>query len=102
MTDRQLVYEHVKTVIVNETTMLPNKPALSERAVRQKLVADGQFEVDEYETALSALQEQDKIVCAGGWVTPVLDDRWLRDAIEWVIERDDDPAAFVGACNRHM
>lgn len=98
---REEAYERVYDYIKHNTTALPNQEAVKEQQLKLALVAHGDLDVDEVDTALTALAEQDKIVRAGGWLTPCLDAaNWKTRAIEFVVAQDDNPQAFVAAVNR--
>lgn len=98
MVDRERAYDAARNVVVG-VTKRPEKRALKERGVKTSLVAHGELSVDEYAKAVRALDEQGVIVRGSGWVSPVVDGAWLTEAVEYVIERAEDPQAFVASVN---
>lgn len=99
MVDRERAYTAVKNVVVG-LTKRPEKRAIKERAVKTMLVAHGELSPEEYAKAVRALAEQDVVVRGSGWLSPVVDEVWAREAIEYVVERAGDPQAFVASMNR--
>jgi hypothetical protein len=101
MVDRERAYDAVRNVVIG-VTKRPEKRALKERGVKTSLVAHGELSVDEYATAVRALDEQGVIVRGSGWVSPVVDGAWLTEAVEYVVDRHDGkngPQAFVASVN---
>jgi hypothetical protein len=96
---RERAYNAVKNAIV-DITKHPNKRAITDRAVRTKLVAHGELDPESYQKALRALVEQDEVIQGETYLTPVVDSRWITEAIEYVAEHSDNPSEFVANANK--
>jgi hypothetical protein len=90
------VYSYVK----GETVAMPNQRAVREKSLKTSLCANGSLEVEQVNTALRALAEQDKIQYANGWITPVVDLQWHRDAVAWLAQRNEPPQKLIGKMNK--
>jgi len=97
---RETAYEQVYSYIKNETVAMPNQRAVREKTLKTSLCANGSLGVEQVDTALKALAEQDKIQYANGWITPVVDLQWHRDAVAWLAQRDDPPQGLIGRMNK--
>jgi hypothetical protein len=90
------VYSYIK----GETVAMPNQRAVREKTLKTSLCANGSLDPEQVDTALRALGEQDKIQYADGWIVPVVDKQYHRDAIGWLAERDDPPKQLIGKMNK--
>jgi hypothetical protein len=97
---RESAYEQVYSYIKGETVAMPNQRAVREKSLKTSLCANGSLEVDQANTALKALAEQDKIQYGDGWITPVVDLQWHRDAVAWLAQRENPPKALIGKMNK--
>jgi hypothetical protein len=95
-------YEQTYSYIKNETVAMPNQRAVRETSLKTSLCANGSLEVEQVDTALKALAEQDKIQFAGGWIVPVVDLQWHRDAVAWLAQRENPPQGLIGAMNKSI
>jgi len=93
-------YEQTYSYIKNETVAMPNQRAVREKSLKTSLCANGSLEVEQVDTALKALAEQDKIQFADGWITPVVDKQWHRDAVAWLAQKDEPPQGLIGGMNK--
>jgi len=97
---RKRVYERVREYIMRNTTGHPSKRAVQEQHLKLSLVAHGDLEADEVNRAMQALGEQEKIQYGSGWITPVIDEQWHRDAVAYVVENSTgDVSEFVAVAN---
>ena len=98
MTD---VQERVKAYIMQNTRdSHTGQKAVKEQQLKLSLVAHGDLESDEVNAALKALGEQEVIQYGSGWITPVIDEEWHKDAIRYVVENSTgDVSEFVGVAN---
>ena len=98
---RKVVYERVKSYIMQNTiNSHTNQKAVKEQQLKLSLCAHGNLETDEVNTALKALGEQEVIQYGSGWITPVIDEEYHREAIEYVVENQTgDVSEFVGVAN---
>jgi len=92
------VYSYIK----NETVAMVNQQAVREKTLKTSLCANGSLEVEQVDTALKALAEQNKIQFADGWITPVVDKQWHRDAVAWLAQRDEPPQKLIGQMNKSI
>jgi len=99
--ERQNRYEYVRRTVYR-CPKQPDRYAFRESDIRTRLVAHGELSPDEFDTVLGALAQNDDAVRGAGWITPVIDDVWLRDAIEYVADRADDPREFVSNANQYL
>jgi hypothetical protein len=90
------VYSYIK----GETTPKLDQRAVREKSLKTSLCANGSLEVEQVDTALKALAEQDKIQYANGWITPVVDLQWHRDAVAWLAQQENPPQELIGAMNK--
>jgi hypothetical protein len=97
---RESAYKQVYGYIKGETVAMPNQRAVREKTLKTSLCANGSLEVEQVDTALKALAEQDKIQFAGGWIVPVVDLQWHRDAVAWLAQRENPPQGLIGAMNK--
>ena len=97
---RESAYEQVYRYVKGETVAMPNQRAVREKSLKTSLCANGSLEVKQVDTALKALAEQDKIQFADGWITPVVDLQYHRDAVAWLAQRDDPPQKLIGRMNK--
>jgi len=93
-------YEQTYSYIKNETVAMPNQQAVREKTLKTSLCANGSLEVEQVDTALKALAEQDKIQYGDGWITPVVDKQWHRDAVAWLAQKDEPPQGLIGGMNK--
>ena len=93
-------YEQVYRYIKSETVAMPNQRAVREKTLKTSLCANGSLEVEQVNTALKALAEQEKIQYGNGWITPVVDLQWHRDAVAWLAQKDEPPKELVGKMNK--
>jgi len=93
-------YEQTYSYIKNETVAMPNQRAVREKSLKTSLCANGSLEVEQVDTALKALAEQDKIQFADGWITPVVDLQYHRDAVAWLAQKDEPPQGLIGGMNK--
>jgi len=93
---KKQVYSYIK----NETVAMPNQRAVREKTLKTSLCANGSLEVGQVDTALKALAEQNKIQFADGWITPVVDLQYHRDAVAWLAQKDDPPKELIGKMNK--
>jgi len=102
MTDNERIYKRVREYIMRNTRdSRMNKKAVQEQQLKLSLVAHGNLEVDEVNKALKALGEQEVIQYASGWITPVVDKDWHREAVAYVVENaTGDVQEFVAVANR--
>lgn len=97
---RKTVYERVREYIMRNTTAHPTQKAVKEQQLKLSLVAHGDLEVDEVNTALKALGEQEVIQYGSGWIIPVVDEQYHREAIVYVVENSTgDVSEFVSVAN---
>ena len=74
--------------------------AVKEQQLKLSLVAHGDLESDEVNAALKALGEQEVIQYGSGWIVPVIDEQYHREAIVYVVENSTgDVSEFVGVAN---
>jgi len=99
---RESAYEQVYSYIKGETVAMPNQRAVRETSLKTSLCANGSLDPEQVDTALKALAEQDKIQYADGWITPVVDLQWHRDAVAWLAQRDEPPQKLIGAMNKSI
>lgn len=102
MSDRQHAYDMVWQTVYGATAKTPDSRVVSERHVRTTLCSHGDIEPEQFEKAVRALEEQGKVIFRSGFLTPVLDEIWLREAIQEVVTRTQNPKPFVAACNREL
>ena len=100
--DRESAYEQVKRFIIAETANQVNAPAVKEQHLKTSLCSHGRLEPEQVEKVVRALGEQEKIVYGSGWITVVLDDQWLREALGHVVENGDSPKEFVRVVNMRL
>jgi hypothetical protein len=93
-------YEQTYSYIKNETVAMPNQRAVREKSLKTSLCANGSLEVGQVDTALKALAEQNKIQYGDGWITPVVDKQWHRDAVAWLAQKDEPPQGLIGGMNK--
>ena len=93
------VYSYVK----QETVATPAlQYAVKEPTLKTTLCANGSLSVEQVNTALRALGEQDKIQYGSGWIVPVVDQQYHKDAIAWLADRDDPPRELIGMMNKAL
>jgi len=97
---RESAYKQVYRYIKGETVGMPNQRAVREKSLKTSLCANGSLEVEQVDTALRALAEQEKIQYADGWITPVVDLQWHRDAVAWLANRENPPQELIGKMNK--
>jgi len=97
---RESAYEQTYRYVKGETVAMPNQRAVREKTLKTSLCANGSLEVEQVDTALKALAEQDKIQYANGWITPVVDKQWHRDAVAWLAQKDGPPKELIGRMNK--
>jgi hypothetical protein len=98
---RKSAYEQVYSYIKSKTVGNPALTyAVREKTLKTSLCANGSLDPEQADTALKALGEQDKIQYAGGWIVPVVDQQYHRDAVAWLAQRDDPPKQLIGAMNK--
>jgi len=98
--ERKKRYERVKRCINRETQNQPDTMAMKESDLRTRFCANADMEPDAFNSVLGALAQNGDMVRGSGWITPNLDDLWLREAIEYVADREESPREFVAAVNR--
>ena len=98
---RKVVYERVKSYIMRHTKdSHTDQKAVKEQQLKLSLVAHGDLESDEVNAALKALGEQEVIQYGSGWIVPVIDEQYHREAIVYVVENSTgDVSEFVGVAN---
>ena len=94
-------YEYVRRVVYR-CPKQPDRYAFRERDIRTRLVAHGELSPEQFDSVLGALAQNADAVRGSGGITPVVDDVWLRDAIEYVAEKADDPREFVAKANQYL
>ena len=99
MSDTQ---ERVRKWIMRQTKDHHSQPAVKEQHLKTTLCSHGSLEPEQVDKAVRALGEQEKIVYGSGWITVVLDDQWLRDALNHVVEHGDSPKEFVRVVNMRL
>jgi len=97
---RESAYEQVYSYIKGETVAMPNQRAVRETSLKTSLCANGSLDPEQVDTALKALAEQDKIQFADGWITPVVDLQYHRDAVAWLAQKDEPPQGLIGGMNK--
>ena len=101
--DREVVYERVKQFVSRNTVAHAKQRAVKEQQLKLSLCAHGDIEVEQANTALKALAEQDVIFRAGGWLTINVErSEWYRQVIQWCAEQEDPPRELIGALNRRL
>jgi len=93
-------YEQVYSYVKGETVAMVHQRAVREKTLKTSLCANGSLEVEQVDTALKALAEQDKIQYGDGWITPVVDKQWHRDAVAWLAQRENPPKQLIGKMNK--
>ena len=98
MTDvEKLVLEYIERNTKDSRT---DQKAVKEQQLKMSLVAHGDLEVEAVNKALKALGEQELIQYGSGWIVPVVDKEYHREAIEYVVENQTgDVSEFVGVAN---
>lgn len=93
--------ERVKEYIMRHTKdSHTDQKAVKEQQLKLSLVAHGDLESDEVNAALKALGEQEVIQYGSGWIVPVIDEQYHREAIVYVVENSTgDVSEFVGVAN---
>jgi hypothetical protein len=99
--DRAAAYHAVKSLIWARTVD-GTQNAIREQQVKLTMCDHGSLTIEQVDTALRALGEQHSILYGSGWITPVVDGPWLRDAIEHVVPKEDEPEEFVAVCNNYL
>jgi len=99
---RESAYEQTYRYVKSETVAMPNQRAVREKTLKTSLCANGSLEVEQVDTALKALAEQDKIQYGGGWIVPVVDLQWHRDAVAWLAQKENPPQKLIGAMNKSI
>jgi hypothetical protein len=99
--DRQQRYRYVEKTLAH-CPKQPGRYAFKESDIKVRLVAHGELSPDEFENVLGALVQNGDAVRGSGWITPVVDDVWVRDAIEYVAGKADDPREFVANANQYL
>jgi hypothetical protein len=94
-------YEYVRRTVYR-CPKQPDRYAFRERDIRTRLVAHGELSPEQFDSVLGALAQNADAVRGSGWITPVVDDVWLRDAIEYVADRAEDPREFVANANQYL
>jgi len=75
--------------------------AVKTQQLKLSLVAHGGLDSEEVKAALEALGEQEVVQYGSGWITPVIDETWHRDAVAYVVENSTgDVQEFVKVANR--
>lgn len=100
--DREATYEQTKEWILQNTVAHAEQKAVRETELKTSLCSHGDLDPEKVRTALKALGEQGIILYGSGWITPVIDGPWLRDAIEYVVPKEDSPEEFVAVCNNYL
>jgi hypothetical protein len=100
--DREAIYEQTKEWILQNTVAHAEQKAVRETELKTTLCANGDLDPDKVRTALKALGEQGIILYGSGWITPIIDGPWLRDAIEYVVPKEESPEEFVAVCNNYL
>jgi hypothetical protein len=96
--DRKRRYETLLACIDKHTDA--DKPAVTERAVRVTLVADGSLSLDAYLSAGRAAQQNGELVSGSGYLARTDSAALLRSATAYVADEADDPQQFVKRANR--
>jgi hypothetical protein len=100
---RKSAYEQIYSYIKQKTVGNPALPyAVAETTLKTSLCANGSLDPEQVDTALKALGEQDKIQYANGWITPVVDLQYHRDAVAWLAQKENPPKELIGAMNKAM
>jgi hypothetical protein len=98
---RESAYEQVYEYVKQETVANPDFAyAVAEETLKTTLCANGSLKVDQVETALQALGEQDRIQYGSGWIVPIVDKQFHRDAIGWLANREQPPKSLIGKMNK--
>jgi len=97
---RESAYEQTYSYVKGETVAMPNQRAVREKTLKTSLCANGSLEVAQVDTALKALAEQDKIQYGDGWITPVVDLQYHRDAVAWLAQKENPPQELIGKMNK--
>jgi len=92
------VYSYIK----GETTPKLDQRAVREKTLKTSLCANGSLDPEQVDTALKALAEQERVQYGDGWITPVVDLQWHRDAVAWLAQRDEPPQGLIGAMNKSI
>ena len=102
MTDNEAVYKRVRRYIMQNTRdSHTGQKAVKEQQLKLSLVAHGNLETDEVNTALKALGEQEVIQYGSGWITPVISKEYHREAVAYVVENSTrDVQEFVSVANQ--
>ena len=100
--NRKTAYELVDTFIRRRTVAHPEQRGVKEAELKTSLCADGSLSVEQVNTALRALGEQDKIQYGSGCIVPVVDQQYHKDAIAWLADRDDPPRELIGMMNKSL
>ena len=100
--DREATYNMVKEWILQRTVAHAEQKAVRETELKTSLCANGSLDPEMVDTALEALGEQGTILYGSGWITPAIDGPWLRNAIEYVVPKEDSPEEFVAVCNNYL
>ena len=97
MSDTQ---ERVRKWIMRQTKDHHSQKAVKEQQLKLSLCAHGDLEVQDVNKALKALGEQEVIQYGSGWIVPVVDKEYHREAIRYVVEHSTgDLSEFVGVAN---
>ncbi len=101
MTDNETVYKRVRSYIMRHTKEShTDQKAVKEQQLKQSLVANGSSDLQEVNAALIALGKQEVIQYGSGWIVPVIDESYHREAIVYVVENaTGDVSEFVGVAN---
>jgi len=99
---RESAYEQTYRYVKGETVAMPNQRAVREKSLKTSLCANGSLDPEQVDTALKALAEQDKIQYGDGWITPVVDKQWHRDAVAWLAQRENPPQKLIGQMNKSI
>jgi hypothetical protein len=99
--DGRKAYERVRSCVAahqgkeNPNTVL----CADERLVRKALCDTGSMPIDRYRQAVEKLHSDGLVAYGTRWIALPADERMAREAIEWVVNRDEVDKQFVGSMN---
>lgn len=93
--------ERVKEYIMRHTKdSHTDQKAVKEQQLKHALVARGEYDSDDVKAALESLGENEEIQYGSGWIVPVIDESYHREAIVYVVKNSTgDVSEFVGVAN---
>jgi hypothetical protein len=99
--DGRKAYEQTKQrVVAHQAKENPNTVLLAdERNVRKSLCDTGSMPIDRYRQAVENLHEDGQVAYGARWIAYPPDEQAARDAIAWVVDRDEVDKEFVGSMN---